>query len=164
MLTTGIDYNGPVAVRYPRGKGPGVPISDSFESIEIGRAINVRQGKGIALLAFGSTVTPALEVAAELDATVINMRFVKPLDEAMIRQVADTHATLFTLEENVVAGGAGSGINEFINQSSINVKVFNIGLPDLNIEHGSREQLLQEAGLDSAGIQRTIAEHLKSTT
>ena len=164
MLTTGITYNGPVAVRYPRGKGPGVAISDSFESIEIGQAINVRQGKNIALLAFGSTLSPALEVAQQLDATVINMRFVKPLDEAMIRQVADTHGTLFTLEENVVSGGAGSGINEFINQSSIDVKVFNIGLPDLNIEHGSREELLQEAGLDSAGIQRTIAEHLKSTT
>lgn len=161
MLTTGINYNGPVAVRYPRGKGPGVVINDTFDSIHIGRAINVREGKDIALLAFGSTVTQALEVAGELNATVINMRFVKPLDEDMIRKVAATHGTLFTLEENVVKGGAGSGINEFINQSGISIDVFNIGLPDINLEHGSREELLEEAGLDTTGIRQFIQQHLK---
>ena len=162
MLTTGINHDGPTAVRYPRGNGPGVAINDTFDSIQIGRAINLREGKDIALLAFGSTVTQALEIAQELDATVINMRFVKPLDEAMIRKVASSHKTLFTLEENVVKGGAGSGINEFINQSAININVFNIGLPDLNLEHGSREELLQEAGLDTAGIKKSIEQHLKS--
>ncbi|MBV1875542.1 MAG: 1-deoxy-D-xylulose-5-phosphate synthase, partial [Cycloclasticus sp.] len=154
MLTTGINHDGPVAVRYPRGKGPGVAINDTLDSIQVGQAINVREGKDIALLAFGSTVTQALEVAQELDATVINMRFVKPLDEEMIREIAASHKTLFTLEENVVKGGAGSGINEFINQSTINIDIFNIGLPDLNLEHGSREELLQEAGLDTAGIKK----------
>lgn len=163
MLTTGINHDGPVAVRYPRGNGPGVAINDTFDSIQIGRAINLREGKDIALLTFGSTVTQALEVAQELNATVINMRFVKPLDEEMIRKVAASHKTLFTLEENVVKGGAGSGINEFINQSAININVFNIGLPDLNLEHGSREELLQEAGLDTAGIKKSIEQHLKST-
>ena len=163
MLTTGINHDGPVAVRYPRGKGPGVAINDTLDSIQVGQAINVREGKDIALLAFGSTVTQALEVAQELDATVINMRFVKPLDEEMIREIAASHKTLFTLEENVVKGGAGSGINEFINQSTINIDIFNIGLPDLNLEHGSREELLQEAGLDTAGIKKSIEQHLKST-
>lgn len=160
MLTTGIHYNGPSAVRYPRGKGPGAAISDTLECIEIGQAITLREGKDIALLAFGSTVTSAIEAAKELNATVINMRFVKPLDGKMIKEVASTHGALFTLEDNVVKGGAGSGVNEFINQSSINVNVFNIGLPDLNLEHGSREELLEEAGLDVVGIKRSIEQHL----
>ncbi|KXJ44470.1 MAG: 1-deoxy-D-xylulose-5-phosphate synthase [Cycloclasticus sp. Phe_18] len=160
MLTTGIHYDGPVAVRYPRGKGPGVAISDTLECIEIGQAIKVREGKDIALLAFGSTVTSAIKVAEELNATVINMRFVKPLDGKMIKEVASAHGTLFTLEDNVVKGGAGSGVNEFINQYSINVNVFNIGLPDLNLEHGSREELLEEAGLDVVGIKKSIEQYL----
>jgi 1-deoxy-D-xylulose-5-phosphate synthase len=160
MLTTGIHYDGPVAVRYPRGKGPGVAISDTLECIEIGQAIKVREGKDIALLAFGSTVTSAIKVAEELNATVINMRFVKPLDGKMIKEIASTHGTLFTLEDNVVKGGAGSGVNEFINQYSINVNVFNIGLPDLNLEHGSREELLEEAGLDVVGIKKSIEQYL----
>ena len=160
MLTTGIHYDGPVAVRYPRGKGPGVAISDTLECIEIGQAIKVREGKDIALLAFGSTVTSAIKVAEELNATVINMRFVKPIDGKMIKEVASTHGTLFTLEDNVVKGGAGSGVNEFINQYSINVNVFNIGLPDLNLEHGSREELLEEAGLDVVGIKKSIEQYL----
>lgn len=160
MLTTGIHYDGPVAVRYPRGKGPGVAISDTLECIEIGQAIKVREGKDIALLAFGSTVTSAIKVAEELNATVINMRFVKPLDGKMIKEVVSAHGTLFTLEDNVVKGGAGSGVNEFINQYSINVNVFNIGLPDLNLEHGSREELLEEAGLDVVGIKKSIEQYL----
>jgi len=161
MLTTGIHYNGPVAVRYPRGKGPGVAINNTLECIEIGQALKVREGKDIALLAFGSTVTAAVEVAKELDATVINMRFVKPLDGNIIKDVASSHETLFTLEENVVKGGAGSAINEFINESSIEVRIVNIGLPDRNLEHGSREELLEEAGLDVVGIKNTIEQHLK---
>ena len=161
MLTTGIHYNGPVAVRYPRGKGPGVAINNTLECIEIGQALQVREGKDIALLAFGSTVTAAVEVAKELNATVINMRFVKPLDGNIIKDVASTHKTLFTLEDNVVKGGAGSAINEFLNESSIDVRVVNIGLPDRNLEHGSREELLEEAGLDVVGIKKTINQYLK---
>ncbi len=161
MLTTGIHYTGPVAVRYPRGKGPGVTINNTLECIEIGQALKVLEGQDIALLAFGSTVTAAVEVAKELNATVINMRFVKPLDGNIIKDVASTHETLFTLEDNVVKGGAGSAINEFINESSIDVRVVNIGLPDRNLEHGSREELLEEAGLDVVGIKSTIIQYLK---
>ncbi|ORU93805.1 MAG: 1-deoxy-D-xylulose-5-phosphate synthase [Cycloclasticus sp. symbiont of Bathymodiolus heckerae] len=162
MLTTGIQYNGPSAVRYPRGKGPGTKVDATFGTIEIGRAIQLRAGNKVALLAFGSTVTPALEVAEKLDATVINMRFVKPLDEEMIRNIASTHNVIFTLEENVVKGGAGSAINEFINEENLNIHVFNIGLPDLNLEHGSREELIEEAGLNADGIKRSIEQHLKT--
>jgi len=160
MLTTGLNYNGPAAVRYPRGKGPGTPVSITPENIEIGRATKIRDGKDIALLAFGSTVSPSLEVANKLNATVVNMRFVKPLDEAMIKEIATTHQTLFTIEENVIKGGAGSAINEFINQQHLNIAVINIGLPDLNLEHGSREELLEEAGLDADGILQSIESHL----
>lgn len=160
MLTTGIQHKGPVAVRYPRGKGPGVTISNTLDSIPIGKAVTLREGKDTALLAFGSSVTQALEVAEEFNATVINMRFIKPLDEDMIKHIASTHNTLVTLEENVIKGGAGSGVNEFINQASIDTKVLNIGLPDLNLEHGSREELLQEAGLDTQSIKNYIKSSL----
>lgn len=163
MLTTGIQHKGPVAVRYPRGKGPGVTISNTLDSIPIGKAVTLREGKDIALLAFGSSVTQALEVAEEFNATVINMRFIKPLDEDMIKHIASTHNTLVTLEENVIKGGAGSGVNEFINQASIDTKVLNIGLPDLNLEHGSREELLQEAGLDTQSIKNYISSRLNKT-
>ena len=163
MLTTGIQHKGPVAVRYPRGKGPGVTISNTLDSIPIGKAVTLREGKDIALLAFGSSVTQALEVAEEFNATVINMRFIKPLDEDMIKHIASTHNTLVTLEENVIKGGAGSGVNEFINQASIDTKVLNIGLPDLNLEHGSREELLQEAGLDTQSIKNYIKSSLNKT-
>ena len=162
MLSTGIDYDGPVAVRYPRGVGPGVDITETLDTINIGKSIKVRDGKKVALLAFGTLVSPALDVAKELNATVINMRFVKPLDESMIIDIAVSHAVIVTLEENVVKGGAGSAINEFINEQKLDVNVLNIGLPDTNIEHGTREELLQETGLDSKNISQTIANHLKS--
>lgn len=162
MLTTGINYNGPVAVRYPRGKGPGVAINNTLDSLPIGQALTVREGKDIALLAFGPTLSPASDLAEQLNATVVNMRFVKPLDEDMIRKIAASHKTIFTLEENVVKGGAGSAVNEFINQAALSVNIYNIGLPDRNLEHGSREELLEEAGLDVSNIKRTIQAYLKT--
>lgn len=160
MLTAGLNYNGPAAVRYPRGKGPGTPVNKTVEPIEIGRAIQVRDGNGIALLAFGSTVAPAIEVANNINASVVDMRFVKPLDKAMIQSLAETHHTFFTLEDNVVKGGAGSAVNEFMNESNIDINVFNIGLPDINLEHGSREELLEEAGMTPQGIQQSIERFL----
>ncbi|ORU90054.1 MAG: 1-deoxy-D-xylulose-5-phosphate synthase [Cycloclasticus sp. symbiont of Poecilosclerida sp. M] len=162
MLTTGINFNGPSAVRYPRGKGPGVSIDNNAPPIEIGRAKKVRDGQSIALLAFGSTVSPALQVADKFNATLINMRFVKPLDEAMIINIATSHKIIFTLEENVIKGGAGSAVNEFINQEGLDVRVFNLGLPDNNIEHGSREELLTTVGLDAKGIEKSINHYLKT--
>ncbi|ORU94119.1 MAG: 1-deoxy-D-xylulose-5-phosphate synthase [Cycloclasticus sp. symbiont of Poecilosclerida sp. N] len=160
MLSAGLHYNVPTAVRYPRGKGPGINVSTCVETIPIGQAIELRKGKNIALLAFGSVVYPALEVAKEFDASVINMRFVKPLDKAMIERIASSHQTIFTLEENMIQGGAGSAINEFIAEQKLDVTIVNIGLPDLNLEHGSREELLKEAGLDAEGIQQSIRQHL----
>jgi 1-deoxy-D-xylulose-5-phosphate synthase len=161
MLTAGVRYNGPSAVRYPRGKGPGVSISKNSSPIEIGKAKKVRDGKRIALLAFGSMLSPALQVADKLNATLVNMRFVKPLDEAMIDKIAASHEIIFTLEENVIKGGAGSAVNEYAHQQSLDIKIFNIGLDDVNLEHGSREELLLAAGLDVDGIHKAIAHYLK---
>ncbi len=160
MLNTGIHYNGPAAVRYPRGKGPGVTVNCGDETIEIGRAKLVREGKGIALLAFGSMLTPAIKTAEKLNASLINMRFIKPLDEALIKQIAAEHHMIFTIEENTVSGGAGSAVNEFVHQHGLNVDVFNLGLPDLNLEHGTREELLQQAKLDEKGILRSVEQYL----
>ncbi len=160
MLTTGLNYDGPASVRYPRGKGPGKTVSPSFDSIEIGQAITLHQGEKIAILAFGSMVSPALTVAKKINATLINMRFVKPLDEAIIKKVSESHSVIFTIEENTIQGGAGSAVNEFANSVGIQSNFCNLGLPDFNLDHGSREELLAEAQLDINGIEASITKHL----
>jgi 1-deoxy-D-xylulose-5-phosphate synthase len=158
MLYTGFQLNQPVAVRYPRGKGPGVPVQQAMTALPVGKAELRRRGKdkGIALLAFGSMVTVAEPLAADFDATVVNMRFVKPLDEALLLQLATDHKRLVTLEENAIAGGAGSAVNECLAAHEVMIPVRNIGLPDCYIEQGSREELLSEAGLDVAGVRKIL--------
>jgi len=152
MLTTGFMYKGPASVRYPRGKGPGSVVETELNTLEIGKAEIRLTGKRIAILAWGSMVTPGLEVGKQLNATVVNMRFVKPLDETIILQMAKTHEIFVTLEENVLSGGAGSAINLFLQKQRILMPVLNIGLPDEFIEQGTREQLLTQCGLDIQGI------------
>ena len=156
MLNTAFALNGPAAVRYPRGHGPGVEVGDSADILQIGQAEVRRTGNKIAILAFGSMVAPA-EIAGEaLDATVVNMRFVKPLDEELIEKLAKDHHMLVTVEENVVAGGAGSAVNEFLVRAGIELPILNLGLPDEFPAQGSRAELLTDCGLDADGIQRTI--------
>ncbi|MCW9046849.1 MAG: 1-deoxy-D-xylulose-5-phosphate synthase [Gammaproteobacteria bacterium] len=156
MLTTGYQHNGPAAVRYPRGQGPGIEIEKKFKTIEIGTAEIKRQGKKIALLAFGSMLSEALIAAEKLDASVINMRFVKPLDTETLKSIANSHEIIVTIEENVVAGGAGSGVNEYLLANNLQKQVINLGLPDRFVEHGSTQELLAECGLDAAGIINSI--------
>jgi len=156
MLYTGFQLNQPSAVRYPRGKGPGMPVIKEMYALPIGKAELRRQGSHIALLAFGSMVSVAEVVAERIDATVVNMRFVKPLDEDMVVRMASTHERLVTLEENVVAGGAGSAINECLAARGILIPVCNLGLPDRFIEHGERSELLADCGLDVEGIVETL--------
>jgi 1-deoxy-D-xylulose-5-phosphate synthase len=156
MLTTGFRHEGPAAVRYPRGTGPGVAIERELAELPIGKAQVRRRGRGLALLAFGSMVAPCEKVGAELDASVVNMRFVKPLDEASVLEMARTHAAIVTVEENAIAGGAGAGVAELLAAHGIDVPVLHLGLPDVFLEHGSREELLHEAGLDIAGIRAAI--------
>ena len=156
MLTTGYHYKGPAAVRYPRGKGPGVAVNEALTELEIGQSEIRHQGGRMAILAWGSMVTPALEVGKKLGATVVNMRFVKPLDEAVILEMATTHDVFVTIEENVISGGAGSAVNNLLQAKRILMPVLNLGLPDAFIEQGTREELLSECGLDTQGILNSI--------
>ncbi|OGT84326.1 MAG: 1-deoxy-D-xylulose-5-phosphate synthase [Gammaproteobacteria bacterium RIFCSPLOWO2_12_FULL_52_10] len=156
MLYTGFKLDQPAAVRYPRGSGPGVEVHDNMEELPIGKAEYRRRGKGIAILAFGTMVQPALAVAEELDATAVNMRFVKPVDQELILEIARTHDFIVTVEENVVQGGAGGAVNETLMESGIIKPIINIGLPDTLLAHGSREDMLAEAKLTEAGILEVI--------
>ncbi|MCX7099199.1 MAG: 1-deoxy-D-xylulose-5-phosphate synthase [Methylococcales bacterium] len=152
MLYTGFIHEGPAAVRYPRGKGPGVAVNEAMAAIPLGKGEIRHQGSRIAFLAWGSMVTPALAAGIQLGATVANMRFIKPLDEELILELAKTHDVFVTVEENVISGGAGSAVNNFLQAQRILMPVLNIGLPDSFIEQGTREELLAICGLDKAGI------------
>ena len=156
MLSTGLRYSGPAAVRYPRGTGPGVATGNDLSTLEIGKAQLRVQGQRIALLAFGSTVTTAEQVGRELGLTVVNMRFVKPLDKALLLELARNHDAFVTIEDNVGAGGAGSGVAELLNTEAIVMPVLHLGLPDSFQHHASREDLLAEAGIDAAGIRNAV--------
>lgn len=156
MLFTGFQLDGPAAVRYPRGTGPGVEVQEEMSALPFAKAEIRRQGKEIAILAFGSMVNVAEQVGETLDATVVNMRFVKPLDEDLIIDMCANHEVIVTLEENVVQGGAGSGVNECIAAHGITQRIANIGLPDTLLHHGSPNDMLKEARLDYEGVLNSI--------
>ncbi len=157
LLYTGYCYSGPAAIRYPRGTGPGALIEREMRELPIGKGTIKREGKNIALLNFGTLLPAAIAAADRLDASVADMRFVKPLDEALILELADQHDLLVTLEENAIAGGAGSAVNEFLNASGRNNTVLNLGLPDEFTDHGKHEAMLAACGLDADGIFASIA-------
>ncbi len=156
MLYTAFRLDCPTAVRYPRGKGIGVEPQTAMHEIPLGRALKLRAGKGIALLMFGSLLPEAQAAAEALDATLVNMRFVKPLDEVMIRELAQSHHLLVTLEDNAVMGGAGSAVNEFLNAAELSVAVLNLGLPDHYVDHALREEQLAACGLDAQSIVKRV--------
>ncbi|MCA0298950.1 1-deoxy-D-xylulose-5-phosphate synthase [Pseudoxanthomonas mexicana] len=156
MLSTGYHFNGPAAVRYPRGTGPGVAIESNLDTLPIGKADLRVRGTRVALLAFGSTVAAAEQVGRELGLTVVNMRFVKPLDRDLLLDLARNHQGFVTIEDNVVMGGAGSGVAELLNAEGITLPVLHLGLPDEFQHHASREDLLAEAGIDAAGIRGSV--------
>ena len=156
MLYSAVKYQRPVAVRYPRGMGPGVPVQKDFTELPLGRAEVRRQGRRLAILAFGSMVTPAMAAGEALDATVVNMRFVKPVDADLIRELAATHEAFVTVEEHVVMGGAGSACLEALAEAGLNRPVQMLGLPDRYIDHGDHALLLRLEGLDGPGIERQI--------
>jgi 1-deoxy-D-xylulose-5-phosphate synthase len=162
MLQTAWEYAGPAMVRYPRGGGPGAEESAALEVIDIGKAEERRAGKGVALLVFGTLLPLALGIGDELDASVINMRFVKPIDEALLTRIAGSHRLLVTLEENMVQGGAGSAVAEFLNTLPKCTELLQLGLPDRYIEHGTQQEQLQEAGLDREQILSRIRARLDS--
>jgi len=167
MLSTGLTLNQPSAIRYPRGGGPGVEITRDLETLTVGKARIVREGHGrrrprVAILGFGAMVQPSLEAAEILDAVVVDMRFVRPLDTEMILELANETDLFVTVEDNVRHGGAGSAVNEVLLAQHHAVPVLNLGLPDQFVEHGTREELLAQCGLDSAGILRAIQRRLRS--
>ena len=157
MLYTAAQLDQPAAVRYPRGRGPGVAVQRTMQALPVGRGeIRRNGGSGLALLAFGTMLAPAAAVADALDATLVNMRFVKPLDDELVASIAAGHRAIVTLEENVVAGGAGSAVLECLQRIGSTLPVQQIGVPDGFIEHGSREDNLAMAGLDAPAIRQTI--------
>ncbi len=157
MLSTAFKMNTPTAVRYPRGSGPGVAVQKDLQTLNIGQGELRRSGKNVAILAFGSMLAPALAAADQLDATVANMRFVKPLDEELLLRLARGHSLLVTVEENTVQGGAGSAVAECLARHGVTVALLHLGLPDRFIEQGEHKQMLADCGLDAQGIVQSIA-------
>lgn len=156
MLSTGLNLEQPSAIRYPRGQGPGVTIDKTLETLEVGKANRVRKGSQVAILNFGALLANTNEIANAINATVVDMRFVKPLDEAILLELAQTHAALVTLEDNAIAGGAGSAVSEFLAKQNIAIPCLHLGIPDCYVEHGSREECLADINLDSDGITQSI--------
>lgn len=164
MLYTGFLHDGPAAVRYPRGGGPGVAIEKEMKALPIGKAELKRQGRRVSLLAFGSLVPLAQDVGDKLDATVVNMRFIKPLDEALVLELAQTHELLVTLDENTIVGGAGGAVTECLAAHGIAAHVLHLGLPDRFIQHGAREDMLREAGLTPELVEAAVRRHLEGVS
>jgi 1-deoxy-D-xylulose-5-phosphate synthase len=163
LLSTAYAQNHPVAVRYPRGSGAGVEAGADLDTLEFGKAEVRREGQGVCILAFGTLLYAALEVAEKINATVVNMRWAKPLDKDMILKMAATHDRLVTLEDACVMGGAGSAVCEFLQTVGILKSVLNLGLPDEFIEHGDPLKLMSMQGLDAAGIQSAISKKWPQT-
>ena len=163
MFNTGYDYRGPVAVRYPRGTGMGSSYSENDETIEIGKSYTVLNSelRDVIILSFGSLLESAIQVGKNINARVVDMRFIKPIDEKLLEEVSDTYKLIVTLEDNVVAGGAGSAVNEQLLKLNSSSKILNLGLPDEFIEHGDQEQQKTLNGLDGPGVEKSILEKLK---
>ena len=160
MLTTAYRHPGPAAVRYPRGTGPGNLPAASLDTLPIGKARTIRAGKEVAILAFGSRTEAARQAGAALNASVVNMRFVKPLDIDTITAMANTHELIVTIEENALQGGAGSAVNEVLAELGTEARILNLGIPDEFIGHGDHQQQLADCGLDTAGITAAIEQVL----
>jgi 1-deoxy-D-xylulose-5-phosphate synthase len=152
MLTTAYRLDGPTAVRYPRGGGPGVAVDGSLETLPVGKGEIRRQGHRVAILAFGTPLAAALQAGEALDASVANMRFVKPLDRDLLRELAEGHELLVSVEENTVIGGAGAEVARALAELGLKTPLLRVGLPDRFIDHGDQAALLTELGLDSKGI------------
>jgi 1-deoxy-D-xylulose-5-phosphate synthase len=160
LLNTAYRHPGPAAVRYPRGTGRGVAASKTLDPLPFGRGETVRSGKRVALLVFGSLLDAALAAAEALDATVANMRFVKPLDAELVASLANNHELLVSIEENALIGGAGSEVERALSVGGLHTPLIRLGLPDRFIDHGDQARLLAELGLDATGIEQTVRDAL----
>ena len=163
MLYTGYLHQGPAAVRYPRGSSlSDAPISSEMQALALGKGRIIREGKGTAILAFGTLLHHAKAAAEALDATLVDMRFVKPMDEALVLSLAASHDQFVTIEDNAIMGGAGSAVNELLMRSKQCKPVLNLGLPDSFVEQGTQQEIYALLGLDNAGIQRSIESWLQA--
>ena len=156
MLYTAYMHEGPSSVRYPRGAGVGVEQEEQMTQLEIGKASVERKGQGTAILSFGSMLVHAMQAAEQLDATVVNMRFVKPIDEEMVLRICESHDLVMTIEEHVVLGGAGSAVNEVVAKYGILTRLANMGLPDEHVDHGVPKLVFAEHGLDADAIIQRV--------
>ena len=156
MLTTGYQYDGPAAVRYPRGMAVGASDNSTLDALPIGKAKLIRKGEKLAILSFGCMLDSCRNIAEHLNASLIDMRFIKPIDENLLLKLVEQHTHFVTVEENAVAGGAGSAVNEFLARQQIQIPLLNIGLPDKFIEHGSRDEVLAIAGLNEKEVEQKI--------
>jgi len=156
LLSTCFQHSGPAAVRYPRGAGRGATIEAGLDTVPLGKGVVRRQGRRIAILAFGPLLTPALEAGERLDATVVDMRFVKPLDDALLVELAENHEAFVSIEEGAIMGGAGSAVLESLGAHGLAMPVLQLGLPDRYIDHGDQAVILSELGLDAAGIVSSV--------
>jgi 1-deoxy-D-xylulose-5-phosphate synthase len=161
MLFTGYHHKGPAAVRYPRGKATGCGVTDELSQLEVGKAVIKREGEKVAILVFGPLLADVIPVAEELNATLVDMRFIKPLDEDLIASLAESHELLVSVEDNAIKGGAGSGVNEFLESKKLQTPMLNMGLPDEFLEHGKVTEMRAEIGLDSKGILHAIRQRLE---
>ena len=161
MLKTAFDANAPFVLRYPRGAGFGVKMDDAPQALEIGKGVIRRQGNKVAMLVFGVQLAEALQVAEKIDATVVDMRFVKPMDEALVLEMASRHELLVTLEENAIMGGAGAAVSELLARENVLKSVLHLGLPDIYVEHAKPSQMLAECGLDAPGIEASVRLRMK---
>ena len=156
LLSTCYQHEGPASVRYPRGGGVGAKVSHTLDTVPLGKAVKRRQGSKVAILAFGPLLHEAISVADKYDLSLVDMRFVKPIDEGMLVELAASHQGFVTLEEGALMGGAGSAVIEFLNQRDINLPVLQLAYPDQFIDHGDQQALRAELGLDATGIERSV--------
>jgi 1-deoxy-D-xylulose-5-phosphate synthase len=158
MLNTGLQFEGPSAIRYPRGNSSGNEVIITNESIEVGKSLTVCEGGPIAILVFGELLNKVFDISKKLSLTLIDMRFAKPLDANKINELSKTHKYFITIEDNVVMGGAGSAVNEYITENGLDINIINLGIPDRIISHGSQDELYEEIGLDKKSLEIKINE------
>ena len=164
LLYTGYIHSGPAAVRYPRGTGTGIDINREMTALPLGKGVVKRKGQQVAILNFGTLLPAAIAAAEALNATVVDMRFVKPLDENLINQLASSHQLIVTLEENSIQGGAGAAVSEYLAASDIALPVLHLGLPDYFVDQGSHSQQLKTVGLDADSIEKSIRSRIGHLT
>ena len=162
MLYTGYLHNGPAVVRYPRGEGLGVKVSEELENYKIGVSKKIRLGKNIIILSFGSVINVCQDVSNKLNCTLIDMRFVKPIDENIINESIKKYSLIVTVEDNSIMGGAGSAVNEVISKNNYQAKTLNIGVPDKFFSHATREEQLVDSGISADNIIKKIKKYIKN--